>query len=210
MVAEQLLRVAAVSAQPPGKRSLRGSAKCVAKHKGEHGRRRLVCPRATETGRLVYGQKVIIMAGLALAKQQKGTEGLQQPGVASQHLLKAGCHGGGRVSPAGLSEIRQRDLIPGLIGSERNEVVLAADVPVDRGGRGPKPVTQRSNIQALQPSAVEQVCRRADDLLARQRVPRHGPNHRVSRLALQAPLALCSSAYLQRYLRGCGLAPARA
>src|ERR1019366_3684907 len=79
------------------------------------------------------------------------------------HRVQAGGRRGARGPPAGRGQVGQRDLVPCLVGGEGHEVVLAAHVPVDRGGRGAQPVAPGSPrlgvLRRLRPAPI----RSADD-----------------------------------------------
>ena len=90
---------------------------------------------AGESGRLVDGQAVLVMAGGARPEHHQGAECLHQPGVAGEHRVQVGGHGRGGRPPVDRRQVGQRDLAPHLIAGEHDEIVRAAHVPVHRGGR---------------------------------------------------------------------------
>src|SRR6185437_7304213 len=106
--------------------------------------------------------------------------------------------------PARRVRVGPRDLAPHLVGGQRDEVVLAAHVPVDRGGGRPEALAQGAHVQALEPFGGEQVNGRADDLFAGQRVARHVPT--IGHLVLDLHVVQVASRVWTCPAGGCGWA----
>src|SRR5262245_9813864 len=74
-LAQQRFGITAAAAELPRDRRRRGGAEGIAEHEREDGGRRLVGARAGEAGRLVEGDAVVVVAGLAGAVDHERAEG---------------------------------------------------------------------------------------------------------------------------------------
>ena len=99
-----------------------------------------------------------------------------------QHGVQADGHLLGCRAPPDLAGVGQLHFLPSTVRREPDQVVLAADVPVDGGCGGVQAIAEGSHVESFESFVVQQSDRGRDDLLEGEGVAWHASTIRPAAL----------------------------